>query len=193
MADQQHSGRIIWITGLSGAGKSTLAGLVLAEFREKGIASVVLDGDQLRHGLREILPSDGDEYSKSYRERLGRTYFDLALLLADQGFVVIVATISLFHSVQKRNRALAKNYFEVYLETDDRVNSSRGDKLRETRVTKPDTVVGIGIPPEFPVSPDVHIVLNANCSKGEVLSIAMGPIWAWFLSAPSEESGKLSE
>ena len=36
-------------------------------------------------------------------------------MLAAQGFDVVCATISLFHSVQRWNRANIPNYFEIYL------------------------------------------------------------------------------
>ena len=42
---------VIWFTGMSGAGKSTLAlGLERILF-DQGMRVVVLDGDNLRHGL----------------------------------------------------------------------------------------------------------------------------------------------
>lgn len=183
MTGNKHSGRIIWITGLSGAGKTTLAIGIVEEFRKKGIPAILIDGDEIRQAVSAIIPSDGVEFSKDFREKLGMTYFDLAALIAAQGYLVVVATISLFHSVQRRNRSLAENYFEVYLETDARVHSSRADKLLAQRVTDKGNIVGIGITPEFPENPDSQIVVDATWSMRKVLDDAMVPIWAWFLGS----------
>ncbi len=46
-----HRSAILWFTGLSGSGKSTLANAVNAELFRRGIATYVLDGDNIRHGL----------------------------------------------------------------------------------------------------------------------------------------------
>ena len=50
-----HRGGIVWFTGLSGSGKSTLARRVETALLEKGMFCVVLDGDNLRHGLNSDL------------------------------------------------------------------------------------------------------------------------------------------
>ena len=46
-----HRSMILWFTGLSGAGKSTLANAMEARLHEQGCSSIVLDGDNVRHGL----------------------------------------------------------------------------------------------------------------------------------------------
>src|SRR5690349_5829161 len=46
---------IAWLTGLSGAGKSTIANVVDQALTASGRATVVLDGDNLRHGLNSDL------------------------------------------------------------------------------------------------------------------------------------------
>ena len=46
-----HKGCVIWFTGLSGSGKSTVANTLDHLLHQAGIQSVVLDGDNVRHGL----------------------------------------------------------------------------------------------------------------------------------------------
>ncbi len=46
-----HRSVILWFTGLSGSGKSTLANAVNADLFKRGLATYVLDGDNIRHGL----------------------------------------------------------------------------------------------------------------------------------------------
>lgn len=46
-----HHGAAIWFAGLSGAGKSTIAHSVEERLYQAGCRTVVLDGDNVRHGL----------------------------------------------------------------------------------------------------------------------------------------------
>ena len=46
-----HRSAILWFTGLSGSGKSTLANAVNAALFQRGLATYVLDGDNVRHSL----------------------------------------------------------------------------------------------------------------------------------------------
>ena len=56
-----HRSAILWFTGLSGSGKSTLANAVNAALFERGLATYVLDGDNIRHGLcKDLGFSDAD-------------------------------------------------------------------------------------------------------------------------------------
>jgi len=50
-----HKGCIVWFTGLSGSGKSTLSRAVERELFERNLHPLVLDGDNLRHGLNSNL------------------------------------------------------------------------------------------------------------------------------------------
>ena len=50
-AQNGHRGAIIWLTGLSGSGKSTLAHAVEESLHQHGCRTIVLDGDNVRHGL----------------------------------------------------------------------------------------------------------------------------------------------
>src|SRR5690606_29317683 len=46
-----HRAGIIWLTGLSGAGKTTIARAVERRLFERGCRTMLLGGDNLRHGL----------------------------------------------------------------------------------------------------------------------------------------------
>jgi bifunctional enzyme CysN/CysC len=46
---------VLWLTGLSGAGKSTIADLVEQSLHRMGHHTIVLDGDNVRHGLNRDL------------------------------------------------------------------------------------------------------------------------------------------
>jgi len=65
-----HKSCVIWFTGLSGAGKSTLANAVEYELHQRGLASYVLDGDNIRHGLNRGLGFGAEDRKENIR-RIG--------------------------------------------------------------------------------------------------------------------------
>jgi len=50
-----HRPAVLWFTGLPGSGKSTIANLVEAALHARGAHTVILDGDNVRHGLNKDL------------------------------------------------------------------------------------------------------------------------------------------
>jgi cytidine diphosphoramidate kinase len=108
------AGSVIWITGLSGAGKSTLAREVARRLRGKDRAVVMLDGDELRD-IFGASGSNGTHYGRDGRLALAFRYAQLCRVIADQGLIVAIATISLFKEVHTWNRANLPGYFEVFL------------------------------------------------------------------------------
>ena len=71
------TGTLVWITGLPSAGKSRFARAVQAELGSRGVASCLLDGDDVRHAL---VPNPG--YDAESRDRFYATLGNLAVLLA---------------------------------------------------------------------------------------------------------------
>lgn len=47
-------GCVLWFTGLSGSGKSTVACSIEHVLAEHGTLTVLLDGDNIRHGLNKV-------------------------------------------------------------------------------------------------------------------------------------------
>ena len=107
-------GRVIWITGLSGSGKSTLAHEVVGKLRDTGKAVVMLDGDELREVFGAVAAKE-DNHGREGRLALAMKYSYLCRIFAEQGLIVVIATISLFKEVHSWNRANLPGYFEVYL------------------------------------------------------------------------------
>ncbi len=46
-----QQGTVVWFTGLSGCGKSTIANELENLLQQRGAATMLLDGDNVRHGL----------------------------------------------------------------------------------------------------------------------------------------------
>ena len=107
-------GKVIWITGLSGAGKTTVANALQQSFKESGLLSILLDGDILR-AIFEVKDNKSDSYVRQERIKLSYKYAQLCKNLSSQGFIVIIATVSMFNEIYTWNRKNLINYFEVYL------------------------------------------------------------------------------
>ena len=82
-------GETIWLTGLSGAGKTTTTEAIRELLASQGERIVVVDGDELRGGL-----SKGLGFSNEDRDENVRRAGEVAILMARQGFTVVVALIS---------------------------------------------------------------------------------------------------
>lgn len=105
---------VCWITGLSGAGKSTLANEVTARLRASGKTVVMLDGDDLREVFGAVA-ANAENHGREGRLALAMQYAHLCRVIASQGLIVVIATISLFREVHAWNRENLPGYFEVYL------------------------------------------------------------------------------
>jgi adenylylsulfate kinase-like enzyme len=143
-------GGVIWITGLSGSGKSALARHVVATLRERADVALFLDGDALRSAL------SATDFDVEARQRLSLQYARLAWLLAGQGAVVVVATISLFHAAHDLNRSQGGRYLEVIVHAGESLRRARaGDQRTGPRV-------GREIPAEWPRAPHLELRNDAD-------------------------------
>lgn len=105
---------VMWITGLSGAGKSTLAHEIVARLRNDGHSVVMLDGDELRV-VFGAAATTAQNHGREGRLALAMQYARLCQVIAAQGHIVVIATISLFREVHSWNRTHLPGYFEVHL------------------------------------------------------------------------------
>ena len=108
------TGQVIWITGLSGAGKTTLAKQLYLHLQKNQRRPILLDGDQLRL-IFNVGSIEEQSYSRKSRINLGLKYGLLCKNLSSQGFIVIIATMSMFHEIYAWNRENLENYLEIYL------------------------------------------------------------------------------
>ena len=150
----QAPAQVFWITGLSGAGKSTIGERLSHRLRAAGRSTIFLDGDKLRGAIADDLGHPVEDRRRSAL-RNGR----LCQLLADQGINVVCATISMFHEVQRWNRAHIPGYCEVFLRVPLAEVERRDPKgiYARAREGKAANVVGIDIAAEEPEAPDLII------------------------------------
>ncbi|MDZ7291880.1 MAG: adenylyl-sulfate kinase [candidate division KSB1 bacterium] len=100
----------IWFTGLSGAGKSTISQQLVPLLKARGCKVEVLDGDVVRTNL-----SKGLGFSKEDRDTNIRRIGFVCHLLTRNGVFAIAAAISPYKAIRNENRALIKDFVEVYV------------------------------------------------------------------------------
>lgn len=151
-----HKSCVIWFTGLSGAGKSTLANAVEHELHQRELASYVLDGDNIRHGLNRGLGFSAEDRKENIR-RIG----EVAKLFVDAGVITLTAFISPY----LEDRALARSlvaegeFIEVYVkcsleECERRDVKGLYEKARKGEIGQ---FTGISSPYEEPIAPELVI------------------------------------
>jgi bifunctional enzyme CysN/CysC len=111
---KHHKPVVLWFTGLSGAGKSTIANLVEAGLHARGAHTLLLDGDNIRHGLNRDLGFTEEDRVENIR-RIG----EVAKLMADAGLIVLCSFISPFRAERRMVRELLPDgeFIEIFVDT----------------------------------------------------------------------------
>ena len=99
----RHNNCALWFTGLPGSGKSTLAFELEKALYARDIASYVLDGDNIRHGLNRDLGFSNDDRKENIR-RIG----EVSKLFVDAGLFVLSA----FISPDEQDRLMVRELFQ---------------------------------------------------------------------------------
>lgn len=109
----KHQPAVLWFTGLSGAGKSTIANLVEAGLHERGVHTLLLDGDNVRHGLNRDLGFTEADRVENIR-RIG----EVAKLMMEAGLVVLCALISPFRAERRmvREMVAGSEFVEIFVD-----------------------------------------------------------------------------
>jgi len=155
-----HGGKCVWFTGLSGSGKSTLANALEVELNRRGYHTMLLDGDNIRHGLCKDLGMGETERGENIR-RVG----EVSRLFAEAGVIVITAFISPFRADREAVRGLFKDgcFVEVFVDTPLDVCEGRDPKglYQKAREGKIRDFTGINSPYEAPVEAEVKVNTDA--------------------------------
>jgi bifunctional enzyme CysN/CysC len=158
---------VLWFTGLSGAGKSTIANLVEQQLFEQGQHTVLLDGDNVRHGLNRDLGFTDEDRVENIRR-----VAEVAKLMVEAGLIVLVSFISPFRNERRMARELLEpnEFVEIFVNTPLEVCEARDPKglYRLARTGKLPNLTGIGSPYEPPEDP--QLVLAAGDESAERLA-----------------------
>ena len=173
-----HEGAVIWLTGLSGSGKSTLAVALESLLFRRGIASMILDGDNLRHGLCADLGFSLEDRAENIR-RAG----EVAKLMAESGLVVISSLISPLRKERQAVRSACQaggvNFSEIFVSAPLRECEKRDPRglYRKARAGEIKGFTGIDSPYEEPEKPDLVLRTdqeNVESSVGHLLEHVLG-------------------
>lgn len=147
---------VVWMTGLSGAGKSTIANLVEARLTAEGRHAVLIDGDNLRHGLNRDLG-----FTAADRVENVRRAAEVARMMADAGLIVLVSLISPFAAERRmaRERMAEGEFFEVFVDAPLSLVEARDVKglYAKARAGELKNFTGIDSPYEAPEAPEARL------------------------------------
>lgn len=146
---------IIWLMGISGAGKTTLGRKLEKFYRDKGLKTYLLDGDEVRDLFENDLGyTDSDREANIKRIILG-TY-----LLDKNDIIGIVCNISPFQELRDLARRKISGYNEIYLDKDIRISMEKDIKgVYKENLGKTD-IVGLGQRFDNPVNCDLRIKVD---------------------------------
>jgi len=179
-----HKGCVIWFTGLSGSGKSTVANTLDHLLHQSGFQSVVLDGDNVRHGLNAgpgmLTEQHGEEFSKRFglgfsaidREENIRRIGAVAEIFAQTGIIALTAFISPYRVDRDMVRAKLNpgEFIEVFVDAPIEVCEQRDPKglYKKARAGEIKGFTGIDDPYEAPLEPE--LVLSAAEKTPDILA-----------------------
>jgi len=151
-----HKSILVWFTGLSGVGKSTLAHAVEEKLHQDDYRTIVLDGDNVRHGLCSDLSFSNHDRKENLR-RIG----EMGKLFVEAGLITLTAFISPF----KEDRALVRSlmghgdFLEIYVECPIEICEARDVKglYKLARNGSIENFTGISSPYEIPINPDLIV------------------------------------
>lgn len=149
-------GVTVWMTGLPSSGKSTIADYTSRMLHASGLYSIVLDGDNIRHGLNSDLGFSPEDRTENIR-RIG----EVAKLLTSSGIINIVAFISPYRADRAAARAMQAggDFLEVFVDTPVEVAETRDPKglYRKARAGEIKQFTGVSAPYEAPESPELRL------------------------------------
>ena len=147
---------VLWFTGLSGAGKSTIANLVEKRLHALGHHTMILDGDNVRHGLNRDLG-----FSEADRVENIRRIAEVSRLFVEAGLIVIVSFISPYRAERMlaRDRVGGDEFLEIFVDTpveECRRRDPKGLYLKAD-AGQIRNFTGVDAPYEEPLDPEIRL------------------------------------
>ena len=155
MAKGQKPG-VLWFTGLSGSGKSTIANIVEKKLHAMGRHTMLLDGDNVRHGLnRDLGFTDADRVENI--RRVG----EVSKLMLEAGVITLVSFISPFSAERAMVRSMLEDgeFIEIFVNTPLEEAERRDVKglYKKARAGELKNFTGIDSPYEPPADPEITV------------------------------------
>jgi bifunctional enzyme CysN/CysC len=147
---------VLWLTGLSGAGKSTIADIIEKRLLARGRHTMLLDGDNVRHGLNRDLG-----FTEADRVENIRRVGEVAKLMTEAGLIVICSFISPFRAERRMVRELTAPtaFLEVFVDTplDECIRRDPKGLYAKAKAGRLEHFTGLGSPYEAPEAPEVRV------------------------------------
>ena len=170
-----HRGCVVWFTGLSGCGKSTVANALDRALHDRGVHTMLLDGDNVRHGLSAAPELLGEKYGTEFARRFGlgfaaddraeniRRIGAVAGLFCAAGIVTLTALVSPYRRDRDAVRSFLEvsgepgDFVEVFVDTPLEVCEQRDPKglYKKARAGQIKNFTGIDDPYEPPTQPQL--------------------------------------
>ena len=147
---------VLWFTGLSGAGKSVVSDLVEQRLAAMGKHTMMLDGDNVRHGLNRDLGFTDEDRVENIRR-----VAEVSRLMTEAGLITLVSFISPFRSERRMAREMLGEgeFLEVFVDAPLAVCEQRDPKglYKKARAGEIPNFTGIGSAYEPPEAPELHL------------------------------------
>jgi len=161
---KHHKPAVLWFTGLSGSGKSTIANLVESRLYAHGVHTVLLDGDNVRHGLNKDLGFTEVDRVENIR-RVG----EVAKLMTEAGLITLCSFISPFRAERAMVRELLGKgeFIEIFVDTPLEACIARDPKglYRRAIAGEITNFTGIGQSYEPPEAPELIVARDDQTAE----------------------------
>ena len=178
---------VVWLNGPVGSGKSTLAYSLRALVHPVSPV-VILDEDAIKQAIADTTPGAQSDRA-SELGRLSGT----ALVLAQQGFVVVVAASDTSASVRTWNRANLPGYREIYLKASPETIKHRNRRHRATEALEPAAPAQIqpaNLSPGAGTAPDPDLTVDMdNPEPPELLAFRVAVLIPEYVVAAAGAAG----
>lgn len=145
----KQKAKTLWLTGLSGSGKTTIARVLERKLHEKGFATTVLDGDNIRTGICNNLGFSIEDRTENIRR-----IAEVSKLFNQAGVICINSFVSPTKAIRKLAKEIIgeDEFIEVYINTPIEVCEQRDVKglYKKARAGEIKNFTGIDSPFEAP-------------------------------------------
>lgn len=161
-----HKAAVLWFTGLSGSGKSTVAKHLERSLFERGVHTMFLDGDTLRHGLNGDLGFSPEDRAENIRR-----VSEVASLGFSHASIVLCSVISPYARDRDYARSIVPDgrFFEIYTKCDIEVLKRRDPKGLYAKALRGEIKNFTGISAPYEEPEHAEIVIETDVDSPDVI------------------------